>query len=193
MVEGFHGTSLNCLGSILRNGFVNSKADHRPAGVYMTPSLDLALSSYSNSSDLFRIVVVVGVPDPSVSGKRLWFKKESRNKQWLYDASCVMITGVEMLNNAQRREPKPDCHLGFHWTESFNLCKNPSCAEKLRKARYNEHCCYTCQEKAGFPEAPSFMLCCNPGCAIMWKKARYGSFCADCARTRLGGLDAAIN
>ena len=190
-VEGFHGTSLSCLASILRNGFVNSKADHRPAGVYVTPCLDLAFGSYSNPSDPFRIVVVVRVPDPSVSDKRLWCKKETRNKQWFYYASCVTTVGVEFLCNAQTGEPKPKLPQRLMRTESFRFCKNPACAAKMRKARYNEHCCYSCQEESGIPEVPPFVVCCNPSCAIIWKKARYGKWCADCTRARCGRTDAA--
>ena len=39
----YHGTKYKFLGSILNEGLKNSKADHRDAGVYVTPVFETAL------------------------------------------------------------------------------------------------------------------------------------------------------
>ena len=39
----YHGTKYKFLGSILNEGLNNSKADHRDAGVYVTPVFETAL------------------------------------------------------------------------------------------------------------------------------------------------------
>ena len=39
----YHGTTYKFLGSILNEGLKNSKADHRDAGVYVTPVFETAL------------------------------------------------------------------------------------------------------------------------------------------------------
>ena len=95
-VDAYHGTTLFALTSILRDGHLkNSAEDHRPAGVYVTPLLQLAKESYTDPKDTIRVVVEVIVPDPSWSPHlRLWHKSDKRNKQWLFDQSDVRISAI---------------------------------------------------------------------------------------------------
>ena len=143
----------------------NSTEDHRPAGVYVTPSLQLATSVYTEHMDFMRVVLVVEVPDPAWSHHyRIWHKNKKNNIQWLFDQEHVKLVAIIFIGNTKLDDNCTNLHTDVtrrRWADiedietgkvEYMSCKDAvrtsrGCLVRGRKATWNnEWCTHSCDQ-----------------------------------------------